>query len=149
MSRMRKLLKFLWKAQRKTLAKEQNIKDERHGQNLWSEWDGHGYREKIIFSTVYFTFDHINLEIDLVRRALASALQRDGVAVSLGAGFSMIDKSYPIYGWCGVIEEEFDFTVCDEFGETEYGDFVEAALPVTWIEIQSIVYSRAVLQYIV
>jgi hypothetical protein len=47
----------------------------------------------------------------------------------------MIDKSYPIYGWCGVIEEEFDFTVCDELGETEYGDFVEAALPVTWIEI--------------
>jgi hypothetical protein len=62
-------------------------------------------------------------------------LQRDGVAVSLGDGFNMIDKSYPIYGWCGVIEGEFDLTVCNEFGETEYEDVVEKALPITWIEI--------------
>ena len=45
------------------------------------------------------------------------------------------DKSVPVFGWCGVIEDELDFTVCDESGETEYGDFVEAALATTWIEI--------------
>ena len=62
-------------------------------------------------------------------------MQRDGVAVSLGDGFNMIDKSYPTYGWCGIIDGEFDYIVCDDSGETEYGDFVELALPVSWIEI--------------
>jgi len=71
----------------------------------------------------------------LVRRALASALQRDGVAVSLGDGFNMIDKATPIHGWSGLIEEELDFTVCDDSGETEYGDVVGIALATTWVEI--------------
>lgn len=47
----------------------------------------------------------------------------------------MIDKSVPVFGWCGIIEDELDFTVCDDSGETEYGDFVEAVLAATWIEI--------------
>lgn len=70
-----------------------------------------------------------------MRRALASALQRDGVAVSLGDGFNMIDKATTIHGWSGLIEEELDFTVCDDSGETEYGDVVGVALATTWIEI--------------
>lgn len=102
---------------------------------MWYEWDGHGYNERLTSTTIYFTFDHIDLEHDLVRRALASALQRDGVAVSLGDGFNMIDKSVPVFGWCGVLEDELDFTVCDESGETEYGDIVGVALATTWIEI--------------
>ena len=75
------------------------------------------------------------MENDLVRRALASALQRDGVAVSLGDGFNMIDKSTPVHGWSGIINGELEFTVCDDLGETEYGDIVGAALATTWIEI--------------
>ena len=62
-------------------------------------------------------------------------MQRDGVAVSLGDGFNMIDKADPVHGWSGLIEDELEFTVCDGSGETEYGDFVGAALATTWIEI--------------
>jgi hypothetical protein len=131
----RKALKFLLKVQKKNNLKEIEIKDERHGQHLWSEWGGNGYNEQLTSSTVYYTFDHIDLENDLVRRALASALQRDGVAVSLGDGFNMIDKATPIHGWSGLIEEELDFTVCDDSGETEYGDIVGVALATTWVEI--------------
>ena len=128
-------MKFLLKVQKKNNLKEIEIKDERHGQHLWSEWGGNGYNEQLTSSTVYYTFDHIDLENDLVRRALASALQRDGVAVSLGDGFNMIDKATPIHGWSGLIEEELDFTVCDDSGETEYGDVVGVALATTWVEI--------------
>ena len=131
----RKALKFLLKVQKKNNLREIEIKDERHGQHLWSEWGGNGYNEQLTSSTVYYTFDHIDLENDLVRRALASALQRDGVAVSLGDGFNMIDKATPIHGWSGLIEEELDFTVCDDSGETEYGDIVGVALATTWVEI--------------
>jgi len=123
------------KVQRKSSLKELKIKDERHGQHLWSEWGGNGYNEQLTSSTVYYTFDHVDLENDLVRRALASALQRDGVAVSLGDGFNMIDKATPIHGWSGLIEEELDFTICDDSGETEYGDVVGVALATTWVEI--------------
>jgi hypothetical protein len=111
------------------------MRSDRPGDFLWEEWVGSGYDPQVDCSVIYYTFDHIDLENDLVRRALASALQRDGVAVSLSDGFNMIDKSVPIHGWSGLIEDELEFTVCDDSGETEYGDFVEAALPVTWIEI--------------
>ena len=47
----------------------------------------------------------------------------------------MIDKAIPAHGWSGLIEDELEFTVCDDFGETEYGDIVEVALETTWVEI--------------
>ena len=47
----------------------------------------------------------------------------------------MIDKATPIHGWSGIIDEELEFTVCDDSGETEYGDIVGVALATTWVEI--------------
>jgi hypothetical protein len=111
------------------------MKSDRPGDFLWEEWQGLGYDPKVDFSVIYYTFDHIDLENDLVRRALASALQRDGVAISLGDGFNLIDKCSPNYGWAGIIEGEEEYAVCDENGETEYGDLVDSILPITWIEI--------------
>jgi uncharacterized protein involved in tolerance to divalent cations len=111
------------------------MKSDRPGDFLWEEWQGSGYDPKVDFSVIYYTFDHIDLENDLVRRALASALQRDGVAISLGDGFNLIDKCSPNYGWSGIIEDEEEYSVCDENGETEYGDLVDSILPTTWIEI--------------
>jgi hypothetical protein len=111
------------------------MKDARPGDFLWEEWEGSGYDPQVDFSVVYYTFDHIDLENDLVRRALASALQRDGVAISLGDGYNLIDKCSPHYGWTGIIEDEEYHVVCDESGETEYGEFVDSVIPATWIEI--------------
>ena len=111
------------------------MKDSRPGDFLWEEWEGSGYDSQVDCSVIYYTFDHIDLENDLIRRALASALQRDGVAISLGDGYNLIDKCFPNYGWTGIIEDEEDYVVCDELGETEYGEFVDSILPATWIEI--------------
>lgn len=111
------------------------MKDQRPGEFLWDEWQGSGYENKVDSSVVYCTFDHIELDNDLIRRALASALQRDGVAISLGDGFALIDKCVPYHGWSGFIEDIQEYSVCDEHGETEYGDLVDLVLPTTWIEI--------------
>ena len=86
-------------------------------------------------SHFYYTFDHIDLENDLVRRALASALQKDGVAISLGDGFSLIEKALPNHGWAGLLKDEQEYVVCNQEGETEYGEFVDSIIPTTWIEI--------------
>ena len=59
------------------------MKDVRIGEHLWSEWDGEGYQNLLECGVVYYTLEHIDLENELVRRGLASALQRDGVAYSL------------------------------------------------------------------
>jgi len=111
------------------------MKDERPGDFLWEEWQGNGYDSKVDCSVVYFTFDHIDLENDLVRRDLASALQRDGVAISLGDGFSLIEKSLANHGWVGIVEDNEEYSSCDDNGETQYGDFVDSIIPTTWIEI--------------
>lgn len=111
------------------------MKDQRPGEFLWEEWQGLGYESRVESSVTYYTFEHIDLDNDLVRRALASALQRDGVAISLGDGFAMIEKSAPYYGWAGFVDDDQEYSVCDEHGETEYGDFVDSILPTTWIEI--------------
>jgi hypothetical protein len=109
------------------------MKDQRPGEELWEFWDGEGYDPKIDFSTIYYTIDHVDFENDLVRRALASALQRDGVAISLSEGFNLIDKSIPYTGWLGYVDESL--YTCDDSGETEYGDLVEKVFPATWIEV--------------
>jgi hypothetical protein len=111
------------------------LKSDRPGDFLWEEWQGSGYKNKIDSSVIYYTYDHIDINNDLVRRALASALQRDGVAISLGDGFSLIEKCISYFGWSGVQSEEDDCYACSESGETEYGDLVDTVLPTTWIEI--------------
>ena len=111
------------------------MKSDRPGDFLWEEWEGSGYDPRVDCSVIYYTFEHIDLENDLVRRALASALQRDGVAISLGDGFNLIDKCSANYGWTGIIKDEEDYVVCNELGETEYGDLVDSIFPATWIEI--------------
>jgi hypothetical protein len=84
---------------------------------------------------VYYTIDHIEIENELVRKALASALQRDGVYDSLNEAFKAIDAGIVCSGWAGVLEDELDLVICTELGETEYGDIVEEVQPITLIEI--------------
>jgi hypothetical protein len=111
------------------------MKDKRLGQELWLEWDGSGYSLTKRNPIVYYTIDHIDIEHELVRKALASALQRDGVFDSLNDAFKAIDTGIVSSGWLGALEEEFDLVVCTELGETEYGDIVEDIQPATWVEI--------------
>lgn len=110
------------------------MKDKRHGEHMWTQWEGEGYFSDTHSELVYFTTEHVDMDNEVVRRALASALQRDGVADGLGGGFAMIAEGKVDFGWAGTIEEERELTVCDEDGETEYGDVVKSADEYTWIE---------------
>lgn len=110
------------------------MKDVRVGEQLWHEWHGQGYESKTDAKVVYFTNDHVDIDNEIVRRALASTLQRDGIADSLSEGFNMIESGYVDIGWAGIIINEKEYWACDEDGETEYGDSVENRVLVTWIE---------------
>lgn len=109
------------------------MKDSRVGETLWAEWDGDGF-DQTHGVNVYYTIDYVDLENDIVRRALASSIQRDGVADSLSEAFKLLENLTVSHGYVGVIEDELSYIVCDEYGETFYGDYVEDIEKVTWVE---------------
>lgn len=112
------------------------MKDSRKGEALWKEWTGQGFDQSRPTSIVFFTDDHVDMENEVVRRALASALQRDGISVSLGNGYQAIELARVTTGYAGEVDEDIDLSVCDETGETPYGDVVDNIVPVTWVEVQ-------------
>ena len=113
------------------------MKDSRVGELLWKEWTGSGYEPLHEDSVTFFTEDHVDIENELIRRALASALQRDGVSVSLGNGFKYLDSAVINYGYAGEVDGDMDFTACGEDGETREGEIVDHTLPVTWVEVMA------------
>lgn len=111
------------------------MRDSRRGEYLWREWIGEGYEPADDSAVVFYTDEHVDVEHDVVRRALASALQRDGIADSLGNGYGAIDNGIVSQGYAGHVEGERDLSVCDEDGETQYGDSVVSLTHVTWVEV--------------
>jgi hypothetical protein len=105
--------------------------DRRIGEHLWVEWTGEG----IALNLGYYTPEHVDVEHEIVRRALASTLQRDGVVDSLSNGFDFIAQGEVHVGWIGTIAGERDYSVCTEDGETSQGSYVDEVLPCTWVEI--------------
>lgn len=110
------------------------MRDIRHGEHLWFEWAGDGYFSNGSSELVYCTIGHVDMDNEVVRRALASVLQRDGIVDSLGDGFKYIENKSAQAGWAGMLPDENEYSYCDESGETEYGDFVEKIEQFTWIE---------------
>jgi hypothetical protein len=111
------------------------MRDKRTGECLWFEWSGAGFAVSRPSSIIFYTYDHVDLDIDLIRRALASALQRDGIVVSLGEGYKAVERAHISYGYAGEIDEEIYPTVCNNHGNTEYGEIVKTPKAVTWVEI--------------
>lgn len=109
------------------------MKDKRPGEHLWLEWTGDHYDSSS--SIVFFTTEHVDIENEVVRRALASSLQRCGIVDSLADGFSSIEEASVSYGHAGIVDGELDYAVCDALGETHYGDLVEEIFEVTWVSI--------------
>jgi hypothetical protein len=109
------------------------VKDSRKGETLWSEWSGEDVPELANFSLIFYTIDHVDLENELVRRALASSLQRDGSADSLADGFRMIDSSTSLQVWGGEVDGEMTYTVCTKDGETREGDYVDTIVEITLV----------------
>ena len=111
------------------------MKDKRPGESLWMEWDGYEYNPRKTDPVIYYTFESVDTTNELVRRALASALQSDGVAFSLGHGYKLLEDSIVVYKHSGLLEGEHLYIVCSPDGETRYGDFVAEPLEITLIEI--------------
>ena len=111
------------------------MRDSRIGETLWSEWSGEGFEPINQDAIVFYTEDHVDIENETVRRALASALQRDGSSISLGNGYGAIESATVSHGYAGEVDEAIYFTVCNEDGETRDGDYVDRTIPITWVEI--------------
>ena len=110
------------------------MKNDRVGDWLWEEWDGEGYEVgNPDGDTIYCTYDWVDINNDLVKRALASCLQRDGVVDSLGEGFKVAESALITKSYAGFLDEEKRLTVCNEDGETDLGDFVELVSLVTLV----------------
>jgi hypothetical protein len=111
------------------------MKDSRIGESLWLEWFGYYYESRDEDSVVFYTNDHVDLDNDVVKRALASAVQREGIAVSLGEGYKMVESAKIHTGYSGEFEDELLPAECDNSGETYYGDTLINVTPTTWVEI--------------
>jgi hypothetical protein len=108
------------------------VRDDRKGESLWYEWSGYGYEHDDGGGVVYVTMGHVDMDNDLVRRALASALQRDGVCDSLSDGYRLVDSGSSEFGFVGFVDGDSEMTACDENGETQYGDTADGVLQATW-----------------
>lgn len=110
------------------------MKNDRVGEWLWEEWDGEYYESSSDNPIIYVTYDNVSLDEEVVKRALASCLQRDGVADSLSNSFLMIENGTVSHGYIGFIEGDKLPYVVDEFGETIDGDETDYISEATWVE---------------
>lgn len=113
-----------------------DLKDLRLGDNLWDEWPGDAF-DVDDDCILYCTAGHVSLSEELVRRALASTLQRDGVADSLAEGFRIIEECRADQLWSGFLTDEVIPVLCNEKGVTALGDIVENAQPTTFVLVGS------------
>lgn len=111
------------------------MKDLRIGECLWSQWEGEGL-DPNDSRPIFYTEGHVDVEHGLVRRALASALQRDDVASTLGQSFMLVDHARIETGYAGTVDKEIYLTACDEEGLTAEGDEVDDVLEMTWVFIR-------------
>lgn len=108
------------------------VKDYRKGESLWYEWPDDSLKEGKIF---YYTVGHIDVDHPVILRALASAIQRDGLVDSLGQGYSAAESSTVTYVYGGYLPEDREIIFCNKYGETMYGDFVDEVFQLTLVEL--------------
>lgn len=115
------------------------MKDSRIGESLWSIWEGSGYEQQLSDSIVYYTEDHVDIDNEIVRKALASAIQRDGVVYSLSEAFQAIDAGIATNFWAGVSGEELYHEACPSNGISASGVALNNVVPVTFVEVPDLV----------
>jgi hypothetical protein len=115
------------------------MKDSRAGESLWSLWEGEGYVNELGSPIVYYTEGHVDIDHEVVGKALASVIQRDGIVYSLFEAYTLIDSGVSSQGWAGSFTGEMYQEVCDEDGLTSYGSLVDNLIPVTFVEVPNFV----------
>jgi len=115
------------------------MKDSRIGEALWIFWEGQYHDDETEWSYAFYTEDHVDAEHELIRRALASSLQRSGVVDSLGDAYRTLDNQSKIrHAHAGYIDGDETFLFfCDEDGFTREGDAVDKVLSITIVEVYS------------
>jgi hypothetical protein len=115
------------------------MKDSRAGESLWSLWEGEGYSSELGSPIVYYTEGHVDVDHEVVRKALASSIQRDGIVYSLFEAYTLIDSGASSLAWAGSFTGEMYQEVCDEDGLTSHGSPVDSLVPVTFVEVPNFV----------
>jgi hypothetical protein len=110
-------------------------KDSRIGESLWYIWEGYDYTPSLENAVIYYTEDHVDLDNEIVSKALASSIQRDGVVDSLGDAFKLINAGYAVYGNIGFLDKDFIPQPCNKDGKTENGDQLNNVSDITWVEV--------------
>ena len=107
------------------------VRDFSRESRLWEEWPSELHPGFVVF----FTYGHPSLEHDVVRGALARALQTSGTVDGLGHAYKRLEAVQPYYGWSGIPEDSTEMFACDESGETTSGEIVPDPRPTTWVEV--------------
>ena len=114
------------------------MKDSRIGESLWLEWTGDGLDYGHGDVPSFYTEGHIDIDNDIVRRALASALQREGVVDSLGDGYRALDKCSAMHGHAAYVDGDIDLSIIGPDEVTQYEDLTDDILEITlvtfWLE---------------
>ena len=95
------------------------------GQALWLPWDVEDE------TTSFYTFGHVNLDLDIIRLSLAKAIQQEGVASSLGDAFRLLDQESTTteHLFVGHIGGSYDLTLCDTSGDTDSQGHIDEEEP--------------------
>lgn len=84
---------------------------------------------------MFFTVEHVDIQNEVVRRALASAVQREGIVSTLGEAFKAVETGVCKQSYAGELREYREYAICNDKGETSLGDKVEDLVPVTLVEL--------------
>jgi len=110
-------------------------KDSRIGESLWFIWDGDSTEPFHEDSIVFYTEEHVDIEEDVVRKALASSIQREGISDSLSGGFMLIASGASGHSYYGYSLDYETQAICNSNGYSESGLFFSQVAPITWVEI--------------
>ena len=112
------------------------MKDSRIGESLWFLWD---IEEPTDGSILFYTEEHVDIEHEIVRKALASSLQREGIVDSLGYAFKLLDQAEVMHGYSGLspLGDQSGYP-CNEYGETVDGYMLDLVVPATWVKVPNI-----------
>lgn len=99
------------------------------------EWEGNNLPQENPESVVYYTHTWVDLDIEVVRRALASALQRSGSVEGLGDAFRSLETARITQGVAVHIGGDYEWSFSDLETVFEDASDVSDETAMTWVEI--------------